>query len=176
LITVQVAISTVLLIGAGVLVRSLVKARRLDLGFSTKDVLTVSLDLSTRSYAPGRGIELFDRLRGQLARDPQVDAVSIVGTLPLTVSSQAYAFVKEGAARPAPNDQLPPVFFDSISAGYFRTVGIPLLWDAISRLLTTRALLQWSLSTGHSQTASGQARTRSASGCRVWLRGMRSDH
>ena len=96
LITLQVAISTVLLIGAGVLVRSLVEARRLDLGFSTQDVLTVSLDLSTRSYAPSRGIELFDRLRDQLARDPQVSAVSIVGTLPLAVSSQAYAFLKDG--------------------------------------------------------------------------------
>jgi predicted permease len=127
LITLQVAISTVLLIGAGVLVRSLVEARRLDLGFSTQDVLTVNLDLSTRSYAPGRGIELFHRLRGQLARDPQVSAVSIVGTLPLTVSSQAFAFLKEGAARPAPNERLPPVFFDSISPGYFRTVEMPLV-------------------------------------------------
>ena len=127
LVVAQVALSTVLLVGAGVLVRSMVQARSIDIGFSTNRVVTASIDLSPLSYTDERGIQLFDRLRDRLSRDPAIASVSVIGIVPLTVSSQASAFVKEGSPAPAPKERLPQVFFDSVSAGYFQTVQIPLL-------------------------------------------------
>lgn len=127
LIALQVALSTLLLIGAGVLVRGVTHARGLDVGFSTDGVLAASLDLSALPDARERGLALYDGLRDVLARDRRVAAASVAGTVPLTVAAQALAFVKDGSAPIAPGQRLPPVFFDSISPGYFRTIAMPLL-------------------------------------------------
>jgi ABC-type antimicrobial peptide transport system permease subunit len=51
----------------------------------------------------------------------------VAGTVPLTVAAQALAFVKDGSAPIAPGQHLPPVFFDSVSPGYFRTIAMPIL-------------------------------------------------
>jgi predicted permease len=112
---------------AGVLVRSVTHARAIDLGFSADRTLFATVDVSTLSYPRERGVDFFEQVRARLGQDSRVSSASFVGTLPLTVSSQALGFVKDGAASPEPNQRVPPVFFDSVSPGYFRTVGIPLL-------------------------------------------------
>jgi predicted permease len=127
LVAIQVALSTLLLVGAGVLVRGMMHARSLDVGFSAEGVLTASLDLSALHDDRDRGLALFDGLRDRVARDPHVTAVSVAGTVPLTVAAQALAFVKDGSAPIAPGQRLPPVFFDSVSPGYFRTIAMPIL-------------------------------------------------
>jgi predicted permease len=127
LIAIQVALSTLLLVGAGVLARGMMHARSLDVGFSAEGVLTASLDLSALHDDRERGLALFDGLRDRVARDPHVTAVSVAGTVPLTVAAQALAFVKDGSAPIAPGQRLPPVFFDSVSPGYFRTIAMPIL-------------------------------------------------
>lgn len=127
LLVAQIAMSTLLLVGAGVLLRSLAETRLLDLGLSTRGILTAGLGLSTPPTTSDDGVALVNSLRAVMSLDPRVQAVSVVGTLPLTVSAQALAFIKEGAPQPAPGERLTQVFFDSISPGYFDTVQMVLI-------------------------------------------------
>jgi predicted permease len=127
LMTTQVALSTLLLIAAGVLVRSITSARGMDLGFSPAHVLAANLDLSTLSYSRERGLALYEDALTRLEQDSRVESASMIGVMPLTVSNQALGLVKEGAPAVAPGQRVPPVFFDSVALRYFQTLGIPLL-------------------------------------------------
>jgi hypothetical protein len=109
LITTQITLATVLLIGAGVLARSVISAPAIDLGFSADRILVASMDLTTLSYSRERGDGLYERLLGRLNDDSRVVTAGFVGTVPTTVFSQAPGFVSDRDAAPKPNRRVDPI-------------------------------------------------------------------
>ena len=128
LIVSQVAVAFTLLIGAGLMIRSIVALQRVDPGFDPEHVLTATIDLNWSKYTtPAQWRGFFDRLATDLAAEPGVVESSPALRFPLDGTGQNnFSFAIEG--RPlAPDD--PPLQGDfvAVGAGYFRTLGIPVV-------------------------------------------------
>ena len=93
LIVAEVAMSVVLLVGAGLLIRSFVALQRVDPGYDSSDVLTFELSMPFGKYPGGGARRAFFRdLRGQLEALPGVKTVGLVSQLPLTGSGPLSPF------------------------------------------------------------------------------------
>jgi predicted permease len=123
LVSVQVAIACVLLVGAALLVQSVARALRADLGFSTRDALLASVELPA-SWPAERGRAFYDDARDRVAALPGVDAAAWVRTLPLARPSRRGFRPEEYVRRPGEDLEL---FFNIVSKQYFETIGIPVL-------------------------------------------------
>ena len=113
-----------LLIGAGLMLRSLWKLQHVDPGFRTERVLTTRLDLNfsnTRTREKRRNFEqrLLDRLSGQ----PGVVSTAIAGTFPLNDGRQQNNTFQIEGRPPAREDLEPQADFQQVSPGYFATIG-----------------------------------------------------
>lgn len=127
LVIAQVAIAFLMLVGAGLIGRSLLELRRVDAGLDVRNVLTARLTLNftkyntqqlTRSFADA----LLDRLNGM----PGVSSIALASTLPLAnAQRQDIRFQIEGVTTGSSTQ--PHSDATSVSPDYFRTVGIPLL-------------------------------------------------
>jgi predicted permease len=128
LIVAQVAISFVLLIGAGLMARSFLNLERVDPGFEPRNVLTARLDLNFTKYnTPALRAAFYRRLLLRLAEDPEVEAVAASATFPLNGTELSNLQFRI-ADRALPEGAQPPLAgFRSASADYFRTMGIPLI-------------------------------------------------
>lgn len=122
----QVAVSLVLLIGAGLFFRSLRNARAIDPGFKVDNLLVASLNVGFAGYAEPEGLRFQDRLLDNVAGLPGVRAVSLARLLPFDIISNTI-----NAAPPAYQEQAgkgkPQVDANLISPHYFETMGTPLL-------------------------------------------------
>ncbi len=127
LVVSQLAISFVLLIGTGLLIRSFVRLQRVDAGFDPERVLTGVVMLNWSKYwtaADTRkfGLELEDRLRGE----PGVVTLAVGSTIPLGDNQPSPLAIRaRGSDLPVAAD--PGVDYRPASPDYFRTLGIPLL-------------------------------------------------
>jgi predicted permease len=128
LIVLQVAISFMLLIGAGLMLRSLWKLHRVDPGFATERVLTTRLDLNFSKYTDvQRRREFQTRLLERLAGQQGVVSAAIAGTFPLNDGGpQTGQFEIEGKP-PVTAALRPQADFQQVSARYFETIRIPLV-------------------------------------------------
>ncbi len=135
LVVVQVAVSVVLLVGAGLMLRSLIALQHVDPGFNPERVLTMTLDLNWSRYTTPDLIRNFhDRLLTRLESQPGVVSAASTLVFPLG-SSRHLGFEFEIEGRPRdPQVTLPQGDFRSVSPDYFRTLGIPLV---TGRLFTT---------------------------------------
>jgi len=125
LVVVQVGLSLLLLIGAGLFVRSLENLRDLDSGFARENVLLIRTSAGSIGYK-GQRIRVFeDRLRAAAARMPGVQVASLAMLTPLDGSRWTSDISVEGYQRKS--DERPDVDFNGVSAGYFETLGIPIL-------------------------------------------------
>jgi predicted permease len=122
LVSAQVGIACVLLIGAGLLVQSVSHTLDADLGFRTKDALLVSVELPS-TWKPAAGVAYFDEARARIAALPGVEAAGWVRTLTLARASRR-GFRPEGHT-PAPGEDR-ELHVNYASPGYFETLGIPL--------------------------------------------------
>ena len=120
----QVAMSVLLLIGAALVGRSLVKARALDLGFETTHVLTASLDLEMRGYDEARGRALVRSLVERLEEAPGVVSANVVDIIPATWSNKIAAVRGDGDALPA---EPLMIHWNSVGPGHFETLRIALV-------------------------------------------------
>jgi putative ABC transport system permease protein len=126
LLVCEVASSAVLLIGAGLLIRSLVRLQKVNPGFRADHVLTMQLSLPQARY-PGLKVALFyEQLLGRVAELPGVQAAGISRFLPLSGSDASLNFQIEGQPRLYDEDQ-PRAKFRTASGGYFAALGIPLM-------------------------------------------------
>jgi putative ABC transport system permease protein len=127
LVTAQVGLSVVLLACAAMLVSSFVRLSRQEAGFRSERVWTGGIGLPPTQYPDPASRERFaERLQAELQTAPGIEAVSIADAVPLSgnYSSAPYARVD---GNPVPVNQRPLGLTRSISPGYFRTLGIPLL-------------------------------------------------
>jgi len=126
LIVCEVALSLVLLMGAGVMLRSLVALRSVDAGFDPHDVLTLHITLPQTHYKTPAQISAFFATTLQRIRAlPGVQAAGAVDDLPV-MGGSVQPIVLEGHAELLPRDQ-PTVEVRKITPGYLRTMRVPLL-------------------------------------------------
>ena len=125
LIVCEVALSVVLLMGAGVMLRSLSALRAVDPGFSAGNVLTLRITLpQTRYRTPADTSSFFRRALERIRALPGVESAAAVDDLPVTGGS-VQPIVLDGHAELLPRDQ-PTVEVRKVTPGYFRTMNIPL--------------------------------------------------
>ncbi len=123
----QIALTLVLLVGAGLMTRSFVRLLNVKLGFEPRHVLTLRVELPRSRYGQGAQRTLFfDRLLERLQNAPGVEAVGAISQLPLSGYSMMGRFPVEGQPPIAPEKQK-PIPLGVVTPGYFATMKIPLL-------------------------------------------------
>jgi len=126
LIVCEVALSVVLLMGAGVMIRSLLALRSVDAGFDPRNVLTMYVRLpETRYSTPAQKSAFFDNTLQRFRALPGVEAAGAIDDLP-TQGGSVQPLVIEGKTELLPRDQ-PTVEVRKITPGYLKTLRIPLL-------------------------------------------------
>jgi predicted permease len=126
LVVVEVALALVLLVGAGLLIRSFWKLQQADPGFIPEQVLTASLSLPGARYGdPARITAFQQQLLARVAALPGVQSAGLTSDLPWTGYDENAGFTIEGKTFP-PNDG-PGGRYHFVSPGYFATIGVPLL-------------------------------------------------
>ncbi len=125
LVVAQVALSLVLLVGAGLFIRGLQRAQSFDLGFKPDNVLTFSFNLKLQGYDEARGREFFLRVVERLERLPGVQAVTMANFLPLGFAARASPVAP--ADRELPQRERPIAGYFAVGLRYFETIGTPLL-------------------------------------------------
>jgi predicted permease len=126
LVTVEVALSLVLLMGAGLMIRSLWKLQSADPGFDERNVLTLAVEVPRRQFtAPAQETQYLADVLQRVRALPGVESAGAVDDLPLTGGSNQPVAVE---GRPVvPMSEQPEVSVRVISPGYFRAMRIPVL-------------------------------------------------
>ena len=126
LVVCEVALSLILLVGAGLMIRSFWKLQRVDPGFDTSNKLTMAVMLSPTRYSdPQQQLAFLDRALEQLRAQPGVVSVGTTSTIPLTGSGSKQPYAVEG--RPAASVAEQPLAQTRyVTPEYFRAMGIPL--------------------------------------------------
>lgn len=121
LVTGEIALSCALLIGAGLMVRSIVKLRTFDYPYTTENVFTASVRLFDTEYpSPDARRNFFRNLSERLAALPGAESVALTTNLPSNNSGRDIAIGGEVYARP---QDYPDVASATVSPGFFRTFG-----------------------------------------------------
>lgn len=174
LIVAQVAVSFLLLIGAGLMVRSLVNLHRVDPGFHPENVLTIQISLDFSRYTTNeKTLSFFDSLLEKAEALPGVTSAAAAGVFPLD-KSPAFnnQFVIDGQQGDAA-DPKPVAEFNVISPGYLQVLGIPLLggrnFDRRDRPESPKvAILNQSLARHHWHDADPVGHRISLDGGKTW--------
>ncbi len=127
LVIAEVAVSFILLIGAGLLINSFMHLRNLDPGFRVDHLLALNVDLSEVKYPDNaRRTAFFDEVVRRVQALPGVRSVAVAGNLPFTYNGDSMPIAVEGIPDPPP-DEWPDVIYRAVGPGYFGTMGIPLV-------------------------------------------------
>ncbi len=125
LVVAQVALSLLLLVGAGLFVRSLWNLRSLDPGFRVEGLTTFSMDPTLNGYSDLQSQQLFKQLLDAIAREPGVVGAALAANTPLT-RNLAMATVTVDGYRAKEEENMNP-HVNWISPGFLKTMGIPLV-------------------------------------------------
>jgi predicted permease len=120
----QVALSLLLLTGAGLFLRSLGNLKGVELGFRADHLMSFTIQPALSGYAPQRAIALFDALRQRAAGMPGVRSVAATQT-PLLANENWDMGITVPGYEPKENENAPNV--TAVSPGYFAALGIPLV-------------------------------------------------
>src|SRR5436190_6681571 len=133
----EIALAVVLLVGAGLMLRSFASLRRVDPGYSTTNTLTMRLQLPGMKYQTDeQRIRFFQSAEARIRGIPGVQAVGAVSYLPLTGLGAGTKFTIEGQPPPPPGQD----YITDVSVcdnGYLRALNVPLL---SGRLFTEREM------------------------------------
>jgi putative ABC transport system permease protein len=121
----EVALAVVLLVGAGLLVRSLAKLLDVDPGYRAENLLTARLSVPPRYRDNPQQAQFYERILRRLAALPGVISVGVTNNLPLTRYSLGGTLRVEGRA-PQKGENLPSAPVATVNSDYFRTMGISL--------------------------------------------------
>ena len=126
LVVSEVALAVVLLVGAGLLIRTFQLLRQVNTGFSTANVLTMKMVLPMPKYAkPEARRAFYDEVLRRVDELPGIESAGMITFLPLSFSGMNFSFSVEG--QPSPSDmKLPFALYRVVSPDYFRTMGIQL--------------------------------------------------
>ncbi len=145
LVVSEVALAVVLLVSAGLLIRSFQLLRQVEPGFNPENAVTMRMVLPFPKYAKKEARSAFyDEVLRQVKETPGVEAAGMITFLPLSFNGMNFSFSVEG--RTAPGDMnLPFALWRVVSPDYFRAMGIPLLrgryFEALDTADTTPVVL-----------------------------------
>lgn len=126
LVVSEVALAVVLLVGAGLLIRSFQQLRQVDVGFKPDNLLTMRTVLPWPKYLKQETRQSFyDETLRRIDEIPGVESSGVITFLPLSFSGMRFNFSIEGQTQPGENN-LPFGLYRVISPDYFRAIGIPL--------------------------------------------------
>jgi predicted permease len=125
LVTAQVTLSLLLLIGAGLFLRTLTNLRNLGPGFSPERLIGFNIDPSLNGYSSARAKIFYQRLVDDLASVPGINSVGLASMRILEDDEWDSSMTVEGyTAKPGQN---PEPFMNAVSPKYFQTLGVPIL-------------------------------------------------
>lgn len=130
LVAVQLAVSLVLLAGAGLLAQSLWKMQRVRLGFQPERLVAGSIQLDRNRYGqPERSVAFFDALEAGLKSVPGVESVALSDSLPPAGLAMAmiYSNIRIEGKPSLPEGTGGMITHRSVTPGYFQTLGIPIV-------------------------------------------------
>jgi predicted permease len=126
LVTAQVAVSLVLLVGAGLVMRGLDAAARTNAGFDDRNVMSIMVDLQPHAYTERRGRTFYRSLLDSLRGDPIVQLATLASVDPLAFLDLPAEPLAVDGYQPRPGEDL-AVLSNTIGSDYFRTLRIELL-------------------------------------------------
>jgi predicted permease len=126
LVVVQVSLSFLLLVAAGLLLQSLRQIRSANPGFSTRGVLVTEVDLRGAGYDPQHAKNFQDELMERVQALPGVESAAFAQSTPLDYGSFSSSPIAVDGYQPPPDEQ-PAIEYNEVGPGYFATIGIPLL-------------------------------------------------
>ncbi len=124
LVVAQISASLVLMIGAGLFVRTLENFERKDLGFDQKNLLTFGVDPTRAGYKGNRLLNFYQQLLERVQALPGVQSATLIENVPLSNWSNNGDITIEGSKQNVPNNHLR---WFVVGADFFRTMGIPLI-------------------------------------------------
>jgi putative ABC transport system permease protein len=128
LVTAQIAVAAILLVGAGLVTKSLDRLMSIDLGFSPAQVVTMRVSLPTAAYrTPESWVQFHAALIDRLQRTPGIEALGLNSAIPLEGGGSEAPVIKEGD--PVPSPEHPPAMctFQTTGGDYFKAMGIALV-------------------------------------------------
>lgn len=126
LVVAQAAGSLVVLIMAGLFLRSLERAQKMDLGFKPEHVFNFTMDVSELGYDEQRGASFYREARERVRSLPGVESASLAYSVPLGYYSHGAPTWKAGQEG-LPESQVPRIGYNEVGPDYFRTMGIELV-------------------------------------------------
>jgi putative ABC transport system permease protein len=125
IVAVEIALALVLLVAAGLLLRSFVRLQRVELGFDPANLLTARMDLPEARYGTAtEAAAFYEELATSLGQQPGVATAAVASHVPLAGSGFTIDMEIEGRPRPARVEDTPMVFMRFVSADYLRTLGV----------------------------------------------------
>ena len=126
MVVVELALTIVLLVGAGLMIRSFLKIYSMDIGIRTESLMTMRMQLPDTKYkTPETRLAFYDRLAPRLAAIPGADAVAVTTSVP-PFGAGSRKLEIDGRTAGKALEQLPDVTVVTISPGFFDTVGVQL--------------------------------------------------
>ena len=152
LVIAEVTVAVVLLVDAGLLLRSFQRLLEIPPGFRVEGVVTAGLYIPETRYKEGAPrAQFYERLLARLAQLPGVESAAAVSELPLRKRFDRSPLFVEGASLPPPGQE-PTVYWSAVTTDYFRTLDIPLLagraftpqeaWQPSRLVVVNRALAE----------------------------------
>jgi len=134
LVVAQLALSLVLLIAAGLVVRALQRLQTMNPGFETQNALTMSFDLGLQGYDKDKGQQFYDDVVARVQSLPGVSSASVISSLPLSLNyNSSFVYVEGQPAERGAN--VPTAMVGAAGPSYFQTMKTTLL---VGREFTTQ--------------------------------------
>ncbi|HET6853738.1 MAG TPA: ABC transporter permease [Pyrinomonadaceae bacterium] len=126
LVVAQIAISLIVLIAAGLVVRTLQQLQTMNPGFNPQNALTMSFDLGLQGYDDPRGQQFYRQLTERVQSLPGIESAAVSSYIPLSLNYNSRNVFVEG--KPAERgDNAPTAMNASAGPGYFKTMGTPIV-------------------------------------------------
>jgi predicted permease len=126
LVILQISLCMLLLVSAGLLVRTLANLNALDLGFNKRSLLLFALEPPVQRYPAPKNVEVLHRVEERIASLPGVQSVTLSREALVAQSGSNSDFMAEGSPRITRRDRHVP--FNSVGQSFFTTMGIPVLY------------------------------------------------
>jgi predicted permease len=127
LVVAQTAGSLVILITAGLFLRSLQKAQKSDLGFNPAHVLNFTMDVHQLGYDPQRGANFYNELGARVRALPGVESATFAYSVPMGYYASGRNALWNESQRSLPASQVLSVPFNKVAPDYFRAMGIEII-------------------------------------------------
>jgi predicted permease len=125
LVVAQVTLSLLLLIGAGLFIRSLKNLKGVDPGFKTRNLLTFAIDAPLNGYKPERSRDIYRQIHASLNALPGVESAGMA-VMPVIEGDEWDSSATVDSFQAKPNEGLDP-HMNFVSPGYFKTMDVPIL-------------------------------------------------